>query len=219
MIGRRTIVAGAVWLAVYLAGASGVTARESHVCSEVCGAGGSCGQECWLTQYDFDNDNPSTTCSDEGYECCGDGVCEPSAEGCNSCTDDCDYVDSCQGACYSDAQCASGQKCNAARECVWAPGQQPSESRTYCGGSCSSKSDCCGADVCLGSPGQKYCAIPSTIYCSSGHSCSSNSECASWAGSLNCTNGAKTLFCNPGSGMCEINDEPACATGSSEVCK
>ena len=50
-----------------------MAARDSHVCSEVCAAV-SCDEECWLTQSDFDNDLPPTSCGAESYACCGDGV-------------------------------------------------------------------------------------------------------------------------------------------------
>src|SRR5678815_2605163 len=77
----------------------------SHVCDTVCANGATCDAECWLTQWDFDEDHPSTTCGNEGYDCCGDGSCNPQTEGCNACTDDCGYVPSCEPYCTSNAQC------------------------------------------------------------------------------------------------------------------
>ena len=56
-----------------------VAARDSHVCSEVCESV-SCGDECWLTQSDFDNDYPPTTCGNEGFPCCGDDICDSANE-------------------------------------------------------------------------------------------------------------------------------------------
>jgi len=66
-----------------------VTAMASHVCGEICTDGvASCDQECWVTQHDFDVGNPSTTCGDQGYECCGNAMCE-AQESCSICPADC----------------------------------------------------------------------------------------------------------------------------------
>jgi hypothetical protein len=178
----------------------------SHVCDEICGSGASCDQECWLTQFDFDQDYPSTTCGDQDYSCCGDGACDPATEGCNACPDDCGYVDQCPGLCYITSQCPSGDVCNSAHECVPYTGGQGGNHTPPCGGSCTNDHDCCGSDMCIGSPGQMYCAIPSSTYCPDSPSCTSNYDCdsTSWCGGMAMS--AYDSYCDPGIGRCQWND-------------
>ena len=196
-------------------------ARASHVCSDACGSGASCDTECWLTQFDFDQDNPSTTCGDQSYSCCGDGWCD-SVEACNVCPDDCGYVDTCQTQCTSNSQCPSGDICTPSRECVpYTPPQPPPPGKPYCGGPCDTQGQCCGNDVCIGDPGQKYCGIPATTYCDSAPSCGSKDDCVNWLLGLGiyCSNGYRELFCDPGIDRCEFNWGFDCpAANSASVC-
>jgi hypothetical protein len=178
-------------------------ARSSHVCSDACGSGASCDAECWLTQFDFDQDNPSTTCGDQGYSCCGDGWCDSGAEGCNVCPDDCGYVnpDDC-GGCNSDEDCSGGEVCNAARQCVTiAPYVAPMDAPA-CGGSCTNSSTCCGNDVCSGDHG--FCGAPDYTYCPLSPSCSSDLDCYR-LGDQYCFWGYPDVFCDPGIGRCQFN--------------
>ena len=182
-------------------------ARASHVCDDVCGSGASCDAECWLTQFDFDQDNPSTTCGDQNYSCCGDGWCD-NAEGCNVCPDDCGYVSTC-GTCTDNSQCESGEICASSHECIPYTPPQHGDSTPTCGGSCDSNSQCCGNDVCIGAPGLKYCGIPDQTYCPDSPSCSSNLECWNQA-DLYCWFGYENIYCDPGIGRCQFNLGPDC---------
>ncbi len=152
-----------VAVGVWLGGEDRITARfDSHVCEDKCSDGASCDAQCWRTQFEYDQDYPSTTCGAEGYSCCGDGACNPGNEGCNACTDDCGWVASCEVECNQNSDCDPGEVCNPTHECVPLTWSQDGPQTPQCGGSCTSNSDCCGNDLCIGAPGQKNCGIPSS---------------------------------------------------------
>jgi hypothetical protein len=188
-------------------------ARSSHVCSDACGSGASCDAECWLTQFDFDQDNPSTTCGDQGYSCCGDGWCD-NAEGCNVCPDDCGYVSMC-GTCTDNSQCESGEICASSHECIPYTPPQYVDDTPVCGGPCDNNGQCCGNDVCIGAPGQKYCGIPDHTYCPDSPPCSgTDTYGVSWE---NCNfehfcGGSFPLdaYCDPGIDRCQFIAGPDC---------
>lgn len=193
-------------------------ARASHVCSDACGNGASCDSECWLTQFDFDQGNPSTTCGAQDYSCCGDGWCDY-AEGCNVCPEDCGYQNYCPPppiGCGPDNPCPPGESCNGAHECVTPPPEQTPPSKPACGGTCTSTSQCCGNDVCQGlEGGPKVCAIPETDYCPDAPACSGMDEYGvEWT---NCDftkfcGGSLPLdaYCDPGIDRCQFIEGPVC---------
>jgi hypothetical protein len=203
---HRVLFFALLMLWVVGSGPRGAGAYSSHVCDELCTNGANCEAECWRTQFEFDQAYPSTTCGNEGYDCCGNGECNPGVEACNVCPSDCGYVSGCSSPeCYSNNQCGYGEVCNAARECVPStPGQSPPSPHPPCGGSCTSNSDCCGADVCLGGPGpsQKYCGIPETTYCPSAPECSSNLDCNFAEHCDEHTENTRAAFCDPGIWRC-----------------
>ena len=219
----RLLVAAlvAMWMVAPTATTS-VSARSSHVCDTLCGDGASCNQECWRTQFDYDQDYPSTTCGAEGFECCGDGTCNPLTEGCNVCTDDCGWTSSCNIECTGNAHCGSGEVCTAARECVIStPTQSPPSPHQTCGGTCSSANDCCGNDVCVGpAGGQKNCAIPQSTYCTNSPSCSSNWECDFSVECLALYNqDSAVMYCDPGIDRCQYVSGTGCPDASNgSVC-
>lgn len=135
--------------------------QASHVCSDICD-GVSCDQECWLTQFDYDNEYPSTTCGEQSYSCCGDGVCDTGSEYCGSCTDDCGGSPTCETECTWSYQCSSGLVCNSSHQCV-----VPSPHLGGGGTSCANKTDCQGNTVCA----ETDCAIPHDSYCPDSPSC------------------------------------------------
>lgn len=187
---------------------AGLTAAPAILCQDVCSGGNSCNSECWLTQFEYDQAYPPTSCGDQGYTCCGDGMCDASTDGCNGCTDDCGEVPTCENGCDGNGDCASGEVCNASRQCVPFSGSVSGEHTPTCGGSCTNTSQCCGNDVCSGGPGQGYCAAPSTSFCASSPSCTSNYECIAWRNSLlACPAGARKrdVYCDPGLGRCQYN--------------
>ncbi len=145
---------------------------SSHVCDDVCSGGASCDAECWESQFDYDQNYPSTTCGDQGYACCGDGWCDSAAEGCNVCPDDCGYQSTCGSGCTSTSQCSSGEVRLPSHVCAPYTPPQDAPHTPACGGSCSDNSQCCGSDVCIGDPGQKYCGIPEQTYCPDAPACS-----------------------------------------------
>ncbi len=176
-----------------------VAAKDSsHVCSEACEAV-SCDQECWLTQFDFDNDYPSTTCGDESYSCCGDGVCDAGTEFCFSCTEDCNETSGsvCSDECSDSSQCASGEDCNAMHECVVPAPNNNGNGDT----SCSNKNDCYAPDACMASGD---CALPWKDECSGGTSCANTAYCQGLFGSGS--------YCNPGNNRCMNKLSPGCSS-------
>jgi hypothetical protein len=213
------IVMAALWGG--LANAPVSAKAFSHVCEDLCGTGAGCDATCWLTQYDFDQDFPSTTCGDQGYECCGDGFCNPIWEACNVCPTDCGYVSSCEEICLQHSDCDTGEVCNAAHECVPESGPQSGPSSPSCGGTCTSNSSCCGQDVCLGATGDKRCGIPGTTYCPSAPACSGSgySNC-NFNNEIYCPEfGAWDAFCDPGINRCMFNEPYDCVDISTNICK
>jgi hypothetical protein len=162
--------------------------------SYVCSGSPSCTAECWLTQFEFDNDYPSTTCEGAGFsDCCGNDECNPSTESCNVCWGDCNYVSYCPFECLATSQCAYGEVCNAAGECVETPSPDTGGgSHPPCGGECSKNSDCCGTDVCLGSSG--------------GYDCDFSNLCGLF------TMTAEPMFSDPGIGRCQFVYYTDCPT-------
>jgi hypothetical protein len=171
---------------------------SSHVCSEVCG-GSSCDQECWLTQFDFDNDYPSTTCGAESYACCGDGVCDPTNEYCFACSEDCNETTGsvCDDECADDSYCDAGEKCNAMHECVVPAPNNNGNGDT----SCSNKNNCYGPDACMASGD---CALPWKDECSGGWACTSTAACKAHF------TGNDDVYCNPGNSRCMNTLTPGC---------
>jgi hypothetical protein len=221
----RVILLGmvAIFLRLTSYEAAAVAPVTSHVCQDVCGAGAYCDAECWLTQFEFDNDYPSTTCQDAGFnDCCGNDECNPDTEACNVCPGDCGYT-SCPDPpeCYANSQCDYGEVCNAARECVQSPpADTGGGSHPPCGGECSKNSDCCGTDVCLGSPGgYRACGVPQTTYCPDSPTCNSSYDCdfSNLCGLFTMT--AEPMFCDPGIGRCQFVWYTDCPTEDiSSVC-
>lgn len=212
----RIVLVAAVWCWIYGLGTTPtVAARSSHVCDELCGSGASCDAECWLSQFDYDQDYPPTSCGAEGYECCGDGWCDPSTEGCNGCPDDCGYVPngcSVPVECTTFASCPNypDEICNSAHQCVpWGNG---GEHPPQCPGSCTTDANCCGSDKCIGDPGLKYCGTPAREFCQESPSCSSPQDCTIWSNGILCQDGYhhRPLFCNPGTNRCEYVEGPDC---------
>lgn len=176
--------------------------------NEACGSGTDCDEECWLRQADFDNGNPSTTCADEGYDCCGDGWCEVDEEGSSVCQEDCGAVTSCTPPpvrCDDDGDCGTGQSCNPAGECVTPGDPEDGEHTPPCGGECEDNGDCCGNEVCMGDAVQKSSAIPESTYCPDPESCDSNLDCEIWASQFICVSWHRDVFCDPGIGRCQFN--------------
>lgn len=201
---------------------AGLAAAPAILCEDVCSGGNSCNAECWLTQFEFDQAYPPTTCGAQGYNCCGDGMCDSSTDGCNGCTDDCGEVPTCENGCDGNGDCASGEVCNASRQCVPFSGSVSGEHTPTCGGSCTNSSQCCGNDVCHGTGwgGQGYCAIPSTSYCPDAPSCATNNDCTVWANGFatSCTYGVKDVYCDPGIDRCQFNLGTDCPS-SGNICK
>ena len=162
----------------------------SHVCDDVCGSGNDCDAECWLTQFDYDNELPSTTCGEQNYSCCGDGMCDVTQEGCNACTDDCNSVSTCDQYCYVDSNCGSGQKCNPAHQCV-----DPSDNSNASGTECTHKNECNGNDVCADGD----CTIPDNTMCGDSPLCWNNYDCD-----------YPFQFCDPGIQRCQWVIGPGC---------
>lgn len=175
-----------------------VAAKESNkVCDEVCGSGTRCDHECWLTQFDFDQDYPSTTCEAESYACCGDGVCDP-ANDCFSCTVDCGEPEGaeCAGVCDDDSQCDSGEFCNAMHGCTL-----PSPNNGGIDPGCSNKNDCFAPDACMTSG---ECVLPWKDECSGGTACTTTSQCHYIFND--------DTYCNPGNNRCMNTLTPGCAS-------
>jgi hypothetical protein len=219
-----------VWLVtaseVRVAAVEPVPAKAfSVVCDDLCSQGASCWEECWLTQFEFDQDYPSTTCGDEGYDCCGNDVCDTLTEGCNVCQDDCGWVPSCESECIDDGDCDPGEICNSAKECIPAPSTPVYEDdETTCGGECTSNSDCCGFEVCSGDPGLKVCGIPSRTYCPSAPPCSGTllgipySNC-DFSDPNHCQYGAWPAYCDPGIDRCQfVESGYACPDVTTNIC-
>jgi hypothetical protein len=200
------------------------------LCENACTGAAECNTECWLTQFEFDQDYPSTTCEEEDYECCGDGVCNPSAEGCNACTDDCGEVPTCPPTreCYDHDDCDSGEVCNAAGECIPYSPEITEPPPFTCGGSCTSNSDCCGIDVCLGATGgSKYCGVPSQTSCPNAPPCwgwwngEAYNSCEALGEKLACSSGPKAMYCDPGINRCMFNqgfDCPYATEQGNNIC-
>jgi hypothetical protein len=137
--------------------------HAARICEDVCTGGGNCDKECWLTQFDFDQGYPATTCGDQSYSCCGDGMCDTGTEYCGYCTADCGDSYSCDNECTWSFQCSSGLVCNSSHQCV-----TPSPNTGGGGGTdCANKTDCEGNDVCA----ETDCAIPHDDYCPSSQDC------------------------------------------------
>ena len=168
--------------------------QASHVCSDVCD-GASCDQECWLTQFDYDNEYPSTTCGDQSYSCCGDGVCDSASEYCGSCTSDCGGSPSCGTECTWSWECAGGQVCNGSHDCV-----TPAPNNSGSGATeCSNKGDCYAPDACM-SDGE--CSIPHKDECEDGYPCFSLQDCLGYY--------LYNTYCNPGNNRCMYESQPGC---------
>lgn len=116
---NRLVLALLVGLWTAIMGQRSVVAMGANTCDEICAGGAYCSQECWLTQFDFDQDYPPTTCGDQSYSCCGDGMCDTSSEACGICTADCGEPSTCGPAfCTNNSDCASGEACNSQHKCV-----------------------------------------------------------------------------------------------------
>jgi hypothetical protein len=168
--------------------------QAAHVCGDVCD-GASCDAECWATQFDYDNNYPSTTCGAQNYSCCGDGVCDSGSEYCGSCTEDCGSSPTCASECTWSFQCAIGEVCNPSHQCV-----VPAPNNGGTGASsCSNKGDCYTPDACMSSG---ECAIPHSDECDAGYSCSNSEWCSE--------NIVSNSYCNPGNNKCMYTDQPGC---------
>jgi hypothetical protein len=175
-----------------------VRADESKVCEDIC-AEHTCGQECWLTQFDYDNSYPSTTCGDQGFPCCGDGVCDSGHESCGSCSADCYDAGaaSCESECVYTFNCSSGEVCNPSHQCVLpSPNAYSGDNGNT---SCSNKSNCKGPDTCM-SDGE--CVITHKDECDSGYSCTNSIWCQE--------NADPDSYCNPGNDKCMYLSTPGC---------
>lgn len=155
---RRTLLVlmAAFWVTVMNRGV-----QASHVCEDAC-VGASCDAECWTTQFEYDNEYPSTTCGAQSYSCCGDGVCDTGTEYCSSCQDDCGTSPSCDTECTWTFQCGGGLVCNSSHQCV-----VPTPNLGGYNSSCANKTDCQGNTVCA----EVDCAIPNNNYCPGSPSC------------------------------------------------
>ena len=142
-----------MWGWVTYAGAPAIAATTPQFCEELCNSSTDCNTPCYVDQFHFDQDQP-TTCYEFGtYDvnaCCGDGLCSgpDEIESCSAdCTDnscgDCDIASDCPN---EDQMCVHG--------CCVSPcdgddcdGQERScEGETYC----VTSADCCEADeICL----------------------------------------------------------------------
>jgi len=143
-----------IWIAVLNRPANAAALDEGGVlCEESCGQGNACDHECWLTQFDFDQEYPPTTCGEQSYSCCGDGVCDSAFEG--GCSDDCGTPNGTCGVCdlINQTGCSTGQVCNIEECCVTPGGNGPSTPvnprNPICYDStCDTDSDCCPGDHC-----------------------------------------------------------------------
>jgi hypothetical protein len=226
----RMLMAVGMWCWIFaVGGVPTAAARSGHVCDEICGSGSACDAECWLSQFDYDQDYPSTTCGAEGFECCGDGLCNPSTEGCNACPDDCGYV-SCPpppGECGLLVPCPSDKVCNAEHKCVPPVPEESGAHSPTCGGPCTDKSQCCSVDVCVAFPGQQgYCAIPGNSYCPESFPCSgwlgpySYDNCQLPEAYFGCSIGLRDMYCDPGIDRCMFNQGFDCPEDSTlSVCR
>ncbi len=207
-----------VWFGMATEG--GAIVRDSHVCSEMCEARTCEAQtECWLTQFEWENEYPSTTCEAQGYGCCGDGFCS-GVEACGECEVDCGGQTCPIPQCTYHTDCDYGYVCNANHECVLSGPYVEPPGGPACGGSCETNANCCGNDLCMGEPGNpnKYCAIPATNFCGSSPSCTYHSDCQEWVNGVSCPGAKKKVYCDPGLGRCQFNYEAACPD-SSNVCE
>jgi hypothetical protein len=167
----------------------------------VCTDNPSCDAQCWRTQFEFDQDYPSTTCAEEEYICCGDNWCDVEEEGCNACEDDCGSVPDCTpNECNTHADCDPGEICNTRHECIEGSHYVEPPTSPSCGGECTSNDDCCGLDVCLGAPGLKYCGIPSRTYCQNAPTCTTNAQCD--FSTVCAPDPAAEAYCDPGINRC-----------------
>lgn len=203
-------------------------ARSSHVCSELCDGSSTCDAECWLTQFDYDQNYPSTTCGAESFACCGDGMCTTNAEACSACTEDCGET-SCGGGieCFEDDDCDTGEICNASLQCITPPDPQSGGGGSTCGGSCSNSSSCCGTDLCQNGT----CGPISRGECSGAPDCSgyldshaySNCDFTSVCTAQTPTKTSELMYCDPSLGTigkCQYRDQPLCSANTvGAVCK
>ena len=187
--------------------------RVLHVCEDLCVNAASCGQECWLTQWEFDQDYPSTTCGDEGFDCCGDGTCNAGPEGCSVCPDDCGYESCPAPECYTNADCDyPDEVCNASRECVDVSQVEDGPNTPECGGSCTNSSQCCGTDQCNGAQGSGKCGVPSRDYCPNAPPCygywnGQPYQNCTFTDTLQCGSPQTVdLYCDPGTNRCMFNE-------------
>jgi hypothetical protein len=132
-------------------------------CDETCGGTVDCNTECYVDQFHFDQDQP-TSCyvyGDYAMPCCGDGLCDATSE-VGTCNQDCGTPGSGCGECvpgYPNA-CGSGSVCDSGGCCVTIP-NCPGSSNDSCGNDppkpsppcfdsyCYQQSDCCSGDYCL----------------------------------------------------------------------
>jgi len=167
--------------------------QASHICQDACD-GAACDAECWLTQFDFDNEYPPTTCGEQSYSCCGDGTCDSGSEYCGSCLSDCGGSPTCESECTWSFQCGTGEVCNSSHQCVL-----PASNSGETGTSCSNKGDCYTPDACMSSG---ECAIPHSDECDEGYSCPNTPWCR--------VNVSNYSYCNPGNNKCMWESQPGC---------
>jgi hypothetical protein len=196
---RKLVIFGLVALWAMVVNQAPVAAREtSHVCSEACDAV-SCDQECWLTQFDFDNEYPSTTCGAESYACCGDGICDAANEPCFNCPDDCTDPPGaeCDPECDDPSDCPSQDyTCNGFGQCV-----PPAPNNEDNGTTCSNRGNCYASDACMASGD---CALPWKDECSDNDPCMNTAQCQT-------RNLDSHVYCNPGNNRCMYTLINGCA--------
>ena len=208
---KRLLLVALVGLWFGMATQGTAAPRVLHVCEDLCVGAASCGQECWRTQFEFDQDYPSTTCGDEGFECCGNGMCNAGPEGCGVCSDDC-APETCDNECDDDSDCDEGENCNAAHQCVPDSPYVDGPTTPACGGSCTNSSQCCGTDQCNFGSGGGKCGIPNREYCPNSPPCYGY-----WNGqpyencTVTCSVGSPIdMYCDPGTNRCMFNEGFEC---------
>jgi hypothetical protein len=149
---RQLLLIGAVWMYLH-PGAIALHATGVLFCSDVCPSS-TCDSSCYETQFDYDNDNPTTCFNfgswDQDYSCCGDGQCTAGENGSN-CNVDCHC---------GDGVCNSGETCNTCPSdctCNGGSGTRCGVGSCVCDGYCDTAhgetvsncpEDCNGGHVC-----------------------------------------------------------------------
>jgi hypothetical protein len=156
----------------------------------------SCPEDCGYCGDDYCSveigETVQTCIEDCGY--CGDGICfqpEETAPG-NHCSDDCGPPPSVPcNQCSENADCGSGEVCNAQRCCaVQSP---PIGNPPACGGTCEDHGDCCGGDICISdNPFEGKCGQPNDAVCPNAPSCSTDEHCDPVV-----TGGVPDKYCDP----------------------